>query len=62
MVNFPWLTSIHQQLVNLVNAQHLHHALLISGPDGVGASMSRGPTRKSFDVSATYSYRPLRCV
>ncbi len=36
MVNFPWLTSIHQQLVNLVNSQHLHHALLISGPDGVG--------------------------
>lgn len=36
MMNLPWLAPINQQLVNLVNSNHLHHALLISGPDGVG--------------------------
>jgi DNA polymerase-3 subunit delta' len=36
MLNLPWLATTNQQLVDLVNAEHLHHALLLSGPDGVG--------------------------
>jgi DNA polymerase-3 subunit delta' len=36
MIDLPWLQQTQQQLIKLVNAQHLHHALLISGPMGVG--------------------------
>ena len=36
MLDLPWLSAISQQLFALSQAEKLHHALLLSGPDGVG--------------------------
>jgi DNA polymerase-3 subunit delta' len=39
MTALPWLAETCAQLAKLVNTQQLHHALLISGPVGVGKNI-----------------------